>query len=74
MRAGVGLFILIGKATTRELAENFVNTKQRITAFLERHPPPFIAKVYRPSRSERENRPNHPGRVELWLSLKEWEK
>lgn len=65
MRAGVRLFILIGHTTTHELAENFINTTHRITAFLERHTLPFIAKIYRPILKERAARSNRPGRVEL---------
>ena len=73
MQAGLGLFVIVGKAPHRELAENFINTIGRILAFLERNHPPFIAKVYRPSRKELESRPAYPGRVELWLSQEKWE-
>ena len=72
MRAGVGLFIIIGDAPIEELANNFINTFHRVGKFLEGHRTPFIAKVYRPSKSEREQRPGCPGRVDLWLSKDEW--
>ncbi len=72
MRAGVGLFIIIGKVPIGDLAHNFINTPPRIERFINRQPHPFIAKVYRPSQSEREQRPDCPGRVDLWLSKDEW--
>ena len=66
MRAGVGLFIVIGtNATHQELAKNFVASYQKIEAFLEKHNPPFIAKVYRPSAKGSQGR-NQAGRIELW--------
>ena len=40
---------------------------QKIETFLEKHNPPFIAKVYRPSAKELQGR-NKAGRVELWYS------
>ena len=68
MRAGVGLFIVIGtNATHKELADNFVATYHKIKTFLEKHNPPFIAKVYRPSAKASQGR-NKAGRVELWYS------
>lgn len=59
--AGVGLFLLVGKATHRDLADNFVRTSPRIRRFLEGQARPFLAKVYRPSPPAAK-----PGRVELW--------
>jgi hypothetical protein len=49
MRHGVALLIVIGKAPYAELAKHFVATLPTIGAFLDRHKPPFIAKVYRGS-------------------------
>jgi hypothetical protein len=63
----VRLLVIIGKAPYRELAHSFVATRARIEAFLRRHTPPFIAKVYRPSPSELEQNPAAAGRIELWL-------
>jgi len=61
IRAKVGLFIVIGKAPHRELAENFVRSRAVIERFAHRHKPPFIAKVYRPSKNGA-----GPGRVAPW--------
>lgn len=60
------VIILVGKASTRELAQNFVTTIERIEAFLEGRSPPFIAKVYRPSPEELLRHASAAGRVEDW--------
>jgi hypothetical protein len=65
--AGVAMFVVSGKAPHAILAENFVNTIDRIEAFLLKHKPPFIAKIYLPSSDERSARQSKPGRVELWV-------
>jgi len=65
IRHRVSLLVVIGKAPLPDLAASFVETLPRIEAFLSRHRPPFIAKVYRPSPSESE-RGEAAGRVELW--------
>ncbi len=44
----------------------FVTSLLVIEHFLRRHPPPFIAKVYRPSPAETAQRGAAPGRIELW--------
>jgi hypothetical protein len=44
---GVGLFVVVGKASFPELANNFVITHPRIIRFVRKHPRPFIAKIYR---------------------------
>ena len=61
VRAGARLFIVVGKARHRELAENFVGSIRAIERFAHRHDPPFIAKVYRPAPDRA-----GPGRVALW--------
>jgi hypothetical protein len=61
MRAAVRTFILIGKATHEELAENFVRSIPKVRRFLQRQPGPFIAKVHR-----------NVGGVEMWLSKEQW--
>lgn len=61
----VALLIVVGHATTLELAYNFLRTVDRIESFLDRHSPPFIAKVYRPTPGS--GSPAAPGRVELWF-------
>ena len=66
-RFKVPLLILVGQATTAELAHNFVRTLPRIEAFLEGRSPPFIAKVYRATPAELAKSAAAPGRVELWF-------
>lgn len=68
----VRLFVLVGLAKHEDLARNVVNTAGRIEAFAGRNAPPFIAKVYRPTAEELVHRPAAPGRVDLWLSGKDW--
>lgn len=72
MRAGVGLFVIVGQASHQKLAEHFVACLPKITRFLRKHHPLFIAKIYMPSPSQKhQNRPK-TGRVEMWLSHQEW--
>lgn len=66
-RFKVPLLILVGQATTAELAHNFVRTLPRIEAFLEDRSPPFIGKVYRATPAELAKSSAAPGRVELWF-------
>jgi hypothetical protein len=66
-RFKVPLLILVGQATTAELAHNFVRTLPRIGAFLEGRSPPFIGKVYRATPAELAKSASAPGRVELWF-------
>lgn len=66
-RFKVPLLILVGQATTAELAFNFVRTLPRIETFLEGRSPPFIGKVYRASPAELAKSAAAPGRVELWF-------
>ena len=72
MQARVGLFILIGATTSRSLAENFLRTWPSIQRFIENHPVPFIAKVFRPGTAALANNPDAPGRVEMWLTFARW--
>ena len=71
MRSGLGLFVLRGHAPVAELAENFLNTFERIRAVALSEQRPFIAKVLRPSPVS-EIALGKPGRVELWLSKRQW--
>ena len=64
IRHRVGLLLVVGDAPFLALADNFVETLPKIERFLESHPPPFIAKIYRPSPGER----RQGGRIELWYS------
>jgi hypothetical protein len=66
-RFKVPLLILVGQATTAELAHNFVRTLPRIETFLEGRSPPFIGKVYRATPAELAKSAAAPGRVELWF-------
>ena len=65
-RFKVPLLILVGQATTAELAHNFVRTLPRIEAFLDSRSPPFIGKVYRAPPAELASAAAS-GRVELWF-------
>lgn len=60
------LLVVIGHAPFRELAEAFAATSARILRFVAEHPPPCIAKVYRPSPAEIATDPATPGRIEQW--------
>jgi predicted nuclease of predicted toxin-antitoxin system len=66
-RFKVPLLILVGQATTAELAHNFVRTLHRIEAMLDDHSPPFIAKVYRPAPADLATSAVAVGRVEIWF-------
>jgi hypothetical protein len=66
MRYGVALLIVIGKLPFPELANHFVATLPKIDAFLDRHEPPFIAKVYRAPPAESARNPSARGEVLLW--------
>ncbi len=73
MRAGVPLFFLVGHRTTHaELALNLVQTVPKVLRFLQDHRPPFLAKVYRPSPTSAVYE-GKPGRVEMWVSEKDWQ-
>jgi PIN like domain len=66
MQHGVALLVVIGHAPYPELARAFVATVPRILNFIERHEPPYNAKVYRPSPGDIADDPLAPGRIELW--------
>lgn len=66
VRHRVALLVIVGSAPYPELAAAFVATLPRVEAFLSKHEPPFVGKVFRPSPGEREREPSTPGRVELW--------
>ena len=63
----VPLLILVGKATSAELAQNFVRTLDRIETMLDASQPPFIAKVYRPTPAELTVSATAAGRAEIWF-------
>ena len=66
-RFKVPLLILVGRATTAELAHNFVRSLARIEAFLDDRVPPFIAKVYRAMPADVATSATASGRVEVWF-------
>ena len=66
VRHGVRLLVVIGKAPFPQLAKHFVATAPKIREFVEQHPAPWIAKVYRPSPSELAHDPNAKGSILLW--------
>lgn len=72
MNAGVGMLVLVGAIPHPALAKNFLATLPAIERFIEKHPRPFIAKVYRPSSIPVEELGFQSGRVEMWLSSQEW--
>ncbi|MGQ0650243.1 MAG: hypothetical protein ACT4P7_22100 [Gemmatimonadaceae bacterium] len=72
MTSGVGLFVLVGAAPAADLAENFVRMLPRVEAFIDRHPRPFIAKIYRPAPADLARDQAALGRVEMWLTKREW--
>lgn len=67
IRHSVALLIVIGKVPLPDLGYNFVASLARIEAFLDRHEPPYIAKVYRPSAGAvLKCNPMMPGTISLW--------
>ena len=71
MSNGVAMFVLIGTIPHPSLAHGFVATHSRVAAFLTRHSPPFIARIYQgpPASAPGEFK---SGRVELWLGKHDW--
>lgn len=67
LQSGAGMFILIGRAPHRELAQNFVHTLPKVTRFIEKRQRPFIAKIRRPSPPTLVDQ-GEPGAVDLWVS------
>lgn len=70
MRSGLALFHLIGRVTHAELADGLLRAMHRVIAFREKHPPPFIASVYRPEQKTKYL--TVPGRVKMHLSHSDW--
>lgn len=65
VRHSAVLLIVVGKAPYLELADSFILGVKKIERFLDRHRPPFIAKVNRPSPAERERDPLAVGTISL---------
>ncbi|MEA2465495.1 MAG: hypothetical protein QOJ98_3242 [Acidobacteriota bacterium] len=68
MSHGVRLLVIIGQAPYPELAKSFVATRARIETFLQKHEPPFIAKVYRASPADLARNPSASGNIVLWVN------
>ena len=66
MRHRVVLLIVSGKVPLPELGRNFVATLPSIEAFLDKHEPPYVAKIYRPSAAELARKPTTQGSIALW--------
>jgi hypothetical protein len=66
-RHSIQLLVVVGKAPFPQLAASFVNTTPKIIEFLEHHPAPVIAKVYRAPAAELLRDAGAPGRVERWF-------
>ena len=64
----VALLVVIGKVPLAALAQNFINTLPRIEEFLDKHGPPYIAKVYRPALSVLQRDAKAAGTIVLWYS------
>ena len=69
MRHRVALLIVIGDARLASLAFNFVNSVQRIEAFVAAHQPPYIAKVYRALPADLARNPTAKGTIALWYPV-----
>ena len=67
IRYGIRLLVIIGHAPYPDLARSFVATRHRIERFLDKHHPPFIARVYRTSPAELAKNLLAPGRIERWF-------
>ncbi|MBI2567470.1 MAG: hypothetical protein HYV63_10600 [Candidatus Schekmanbacteria bacterium] len=68
LESGGALLILVGGSVpARVTAESFINTLDQMERFLQKHKPPFIAKVFRPSPGKMRSEPR-PGRIELKFS------
>lgn len=62
----VALLVLIGKATSSDLAHAFLATRPSVERFISAHNPPYIAKVFRGTVSDGPEPRWSPGRVEKW--------
>ena len=68
-RSGLAMFYLIGDNYI-ELQRNLITTLPRVVAFRERHEPPFIAHVTRPSGNVLVG--SRAGDVRMMLNKKQW--
>lgn len=70
MRAGVPLFMLIGRYPIRCWPRTSSTHCPGSSAFLSAPPRPFIARIYKAS--DADFAAGKPGRVNLWLSYDDW--
>ena len=62
----VALLVMIGRMRHADLAVGFINTRSRILRFVDKHRPPYIAKVYCASSITESRGKASAGRVEMW--------
>lgn len=74
MEHRVGLIVLTGRQPHAALAQNFINGRAVIEAFLAANPPPFIAKLSLPAAGALSRDPSASGRIAMWLSYAEWKR
>lgn len=67
------LALVGGQSKIEELGQNFVRTLPAILRFIERHPPPFFGKVYRPTPKDL-RLGKESGRIDLVFSAKTLER
>lgn len=73
MTSGARVLALIGGSLpAAELARNFLNTHQKVVAFVAAHPAPWIARLYRPTPVEGVAQ-GRPGSIKLIVTLDEWQ-
>jgi hypothetical protein len=66
---GVGLFVLVGKSSIVEHSRNFILTLPKIITFIDKNPPPFIAKIYCSEKKGKKTTLQKPGYVTMWESF-----
>ncbi len=59
MTSGSRMIVICSGDTRAEMAEIFLESRNRILAFLQRNDAPFIARLYR-------------NRIEMWLTQDNW--
>ena len=67
VESGARLLLLTGKADLVVHAQNFIHGIASVERFIDRSPPPWFAKLRRPSPRELARRFDAPGSVERWM-------
>jgi hypothetical protein len=70
MTYGVKAFVCIGKWPHPQIAQNIVNSRNRMDRVVRKHPFPFIARLYMADDDAR--RRGKAGEVKLWLTYPRW--